>query len=174
MTATRRDARYLARRVVARKRGPFGDAPRTWSLEELPGRRRAEAGGGVRAERAHSTSSGRQASRSRKRACGERVALALAGAHKAAFDGMCPGRCAGTPPQACARPERPYRSDTHEASGDTLRDGSTVASPQPGARQRAEQGYLWDVIPETRRGRRTAPLGQLCSARFGAYAVAPV
>jgi hypothetical protein len=32
-------------RVVARKRGPSGDAPRTRSLEELPGSRRAEGWG---------------------------------------------------------------------------------------------------------------------------------
>jgi hypothetical protein len=91
-----------------------------------------KAGGGVRAQRAHSTSSGRQASRSRKRACGERVAFARTGAHEAAFDGMRPGRCAATPPQACPRRERPFRRDMHEAGGDTLRAGSTVAGASEG------------------------------------------
>jgi hypothetical protein len=43
MTARRRDAAKVgtfARRVVARKRGPFGDAPRTRSLEEWCGQGR--------------------------------------------------------------------------------------------------------------------------------------
>jgi hypothetical protein len=76
-----------------------------------------------------------------------------AGAHKAAFGGVVPGRNAAAPPQACARRERPHRGDTHKAGGDTPTVGSTVASPQAGASEGGRGApACWGSDPADARG----------------------
>jgi hypothetical protein len=157
MTATRRDTRYLGKACRSAEEGPLrGCAPDLVSrrVARLPACRRLGAESGhseriprLRAGKLLAPANGPAANGSRSR-------------------GQARTRLHST---ACARvAARPLRHKLAPAGSDRsaetcMRPAATRLGPVPRsrARQRAEQRSLWDVTPETRKGRRTTRLGRL-------------